>query len=668
MSVPASITRILIANRGEIGRRIVRACRKLGLEAVAVYSDADRDAPFVREADCAVPIGPAPAVESYLNRKRILEAARLSGADAIHPGYGFLAENADFAEACAEAGLTFIGPSPEIIRRMGSKIEAKRLAAEAGVPIVPGYDGAEQSDEALAEAAEEVGFPLLLKASAGGGGRGMRVVRTAADLACEIRAARREAESAFGDGTLLVERRIENGRHVEAQIAGDRHGTVLHLFERDCSPQRNNQKVIEEAPAPGLAPELRAAMLDSAVKLAESVGYDSLGTVEFLVEPDRSAFHFLEMNTRLQVEHPVTEMVTGMDLVELQIRIARGEPLPFTQADVACAGHAFELRIAAEDPAESYRPETGRIVRYEEPEGEGIRVDSGVEAGSVVGHHYDSMLSKLIVRGGDREAALKAAVAALKRFRIDGIGTNRAFLRDLLELPDMIAGRHHTGSIAEAFPDGWQAPSPTPLDEALAVAARHLDARGQINGPWGSLGAWRVTAPAGRPAEAVYFIGERPVTVEDRGCSLTVAADGERIALDHVNLSDGVLTAEHEGLRHTIAVDRTGPVLLLEADGRQVRIEVRTLEEAHADTNRHGPAGGPILHAPMPGQVIEVRVSEGDEVDAGAPVVVLEAMKLMQTLAAPMAGRIDSLPVKPGMTVEAGAVIAVIAPREGTDE
>jgi 3-methylcrotonyl-CoA carboxylase alpha subunit len=438
----APIKRILIANRGEIAVRVIRACRELGIESVAVYSDADSRSLHVALADRAVHIGPAPAAESYLSIDAVITAAKSSGADAIHPGYGFLSENHDFATACAAAGLTFIGPPAGVIAAMGSKVTARELARKAGAPVVPGETPREQTDEAIVDAVRRVGFPVLLKPAEGGGGIGMKAIHGEAAALAAIQQARREAMAAFGDGTLYVERLIERPRHVEFQILGDAHGHIVHLFERECSIQRRHQKVIEETPSPALTPALRQRMGDAAVAVARAAGYRNAGTIEFLLEGngDQASFYFLEMNTRLQVEHPITEQVVGVDLVAAQIRVAAGEPLPWTQDQLSQRGHAIELRIYAEDPLQGYLPQAGSLLLYREPVMPGVRVDSGVIEGDAIGVHYDPLVAKLIAYGESRQAARRRAVAALKQFPILGLRTNISLLLEVLEHPRFVNG------------------------------------------------------------------------------------------------------------------------------------------------------------------------------------------------------------------------------------
>ena len=492
------IGRLLIANRGEIAIRIIRACRELGVETVAVYSEADREARHAALADVALPIGPSPAAESYLVVSRHIDAARRAGADAIHPGYGFLAENAGFAAACEEAGLTFVGPPAAVIAQMGSKIEARARAVEAGLPVVPGATPDGQDDAAFRTAAAGIGYPLLVKASAGGGGKGMRVVTDPAGLAEACASARHEAGAAFGDATLYLERLIERPRHVEVQVLGDAHGHVVHLFERDCSIQRRHQKIVEETPSPWVAPALRRQMTDAAVALARHIGYRNAGTVEFLVEGrgERARFYFLEMNTRLQVEHPVTEAVVGVDLVHAQLRIASGEPLAWSQERLAQRGHAIECRIYAEDPARDFLPQAGPLALYREPQGPGIRVDSGVAEGQDVSVYYDPLLAKLVAWAETREGARRRLVAALRQFAVLGIRTNVPFLVRVLEHPHF-----GDGGIDTSFLDDEGRALGEPIDgpgvpAALAAAAAYEPAATGVAAvkapdPWERLTGWR---------------------------------------------------------------------------------------------------------------------------------------------------------------------------------
>ncbi len=472
-------SKILIANRGEIAIRIARACKEFGIRTVAVYSEADRHALHVEVADEAVLLGGPLPGESYLNVERVIAAARQTGAQAIHPGYGFLSENAGFAEAVQSAGLTFIGPPPSAIRAMGDKAESKLRMQKAGVPTIPGAQGLTSYSEFEA-AARSMGYPILVKASAGGGGKGMRIVSRPEDLQDELEAARRVALSAFGDDRLLLEKYIEPAHHVEFQVFGDQHGRLVHLFERECSVQRRHQKIIEETPSPILTPELRAQMGEAAVKAAKAVGYFNAGTIEFLVDPKTASFYFLEMNTRLQVEHAVTELLVGLDLVQWQIRVAAGEPFPYQQADLARRGHALECRIYAEDPASGFLPSTGRLLRLVEPRGPGIRLDSGVGSGSEVSHYYDPLLAKLIVHAEDRPSAIRRMQAALRDYVVHGVITNIDFLQDVLSHPDFVEGRASTSWVEAAF--DWQ-PSGIPPEAFLAAAVADLGAPAEGLGP-----------------------------------------------------------------------------------------------------------------------------------------------------------------------------------------
>ncbi len=675
MAREMSFTRVLIANRGEIARRIRRACTKLGLESVAIYSEADRDAPFVAEANHAICVGPPAPSRSYLNVDAILEAARATGAGAVHPGYGFLSESAEFARRVTETGLVFVGPSPQAIARMGSKIEAKAAAEAAGVPILPGYRGADQSEARLLAEAESLGVPFLVKASAGGGGRGMRLVTEPRAASQAIRAAKSEARAAFGDATVFLERYAPRARHVEVQILGDSYGHVVHLWDRDCSLQRNYQKLIEEAPAPGLPASLREKMLGAAVSLARTIGYSSAGTVEYLYDPERREFYFLEMNTRLQVEHPVTEAITGVDLVEWQLRVARGEELAFAQKDIGCAGHAIEIRLAAENPGERFRPETGTITLWAPPNGPDLRLDSGVETGSVVSHHYDSMLAKLIVKAGDRESAIRQAVAALDKFAVGGVGMNIAYQRALLTHPDFAALRHYTVALEQLFPGGWKAPVADNESRALAALALHRHLAGTENtSPWHALGAWRVTDLAGWPGAARYwqardeleelFVIGQDLRLEVRGAEVTP------VLTEDLRFRNGRLTGRVAGRPFTrIAhVERGNGSWRVHLSGRDGMMQVHflTLEDLHGGGAGVGSADKDTLNAPMPGTVTELSVRHGDHVERGQTLVVLEAMKLLQSLAAPVSGTVEEIYCLTGDTVTGGAPLVRIARKEDT--
>ncbi|MFD7456185.1 MULTISPECIES: acetyl/propionyl/methylcrotonyl-CoA carboxylase subunit alpha [unclassified Streptomyces] len=634
---------VLVANRGEIAVRVIRTLRALGVRSVAVFSDADAGARHVREADTAVRIGPAPAAESYLSVERLLQAATRTGAQAVHPGYGFLAENAGFARACADAGLVFIGPPADAISLMGDKIRAKETVRAAGVPVVPGG-----RDPELAEAARELGAPVLLKPSAGGGGKGMRLVRDLDLLDDEIAAARREARASFGDDTLLVERWIDRPRHIEIQVLADGHGNVVHLGERECSLQRRHQKIIEEAPSVLLDEETRAAMGEAAVQAARSCGYVGAGTVEFIVPGgDPSQYYFMEMNTRLQVEHPVTELVTGRDLVEWQLRVAAGEPLPFGQQDVRLTGHAVEARICAEDPARGFLPSGGTVLKLREPQGDGIRTDSGLSEGTEVGSLYDPMLSKVIAYGPDRATALRRLRAALAETVTLGVPTNAGFLRRLLAHPAVVAGDMDTGLVEREA--AGLIPAEVPEEVYEAAAAVRLDAlRPRGDGwtdPFSVPSGWRLGGtprPLGFPLRVTD-----PVEHTPRGTH-TVTPDHVSVTLD--------------GVRHTF--HRAGDWLGRDGDAWQVRDH----DPVAASLDRAAHAGADSLTAPMPGTVTVVKVAVGDEVTAGQSLVVVEAMKMEHVISAPHAGTVAELDVTPGSTVAMDQVLAVITPHEEAAE
>ncbi|MET8216940.1 acetyl/propionyl/methylcrotonyl-CoA carboxylase subunit alpha [Streptomyces hirsutus] len=639
---------VLVANRGEIAVRVIRTLRSMGVRSVAVFSDADADARHVREADTAVRIGPAPAAESYLSVERLLEAAARTGAQAVHPGYGFLAENAGFARACAEAGLVFIGPPPDAIALMGDKIRAKETVRAAGVPVVPGSSGSGLTDDQLADAAREIGVPVLLKPSAGGGGKGMRLVRDPERLAEEIAAARREARASFGDDTLLVERWIDRPRHIEIQVLADGHGGVVHLGERECSLQRRHQKIIEEAPSVLLDGATRAAMGEAAVQAARSCGYRGAGTVEFIVPGgDPSSYYFMEMNTRLQVEHPVTELITGLDLVEWQLRAAAGERLGFAQEDVRLTGHAVEARICAEDPSRGFLPSGGTVLRLREPQGEGVRTDSGLSEGTEVGSLYDPMLSKVIAYGPDRASALRRLRAALAETVTLGVPTNAGFLRRLLAHPAVVRGDLDTG-LVEREADGLVAAG-VPEEVYEAAAAVRLDAlRPRGDGwtdPFSVPSGWRL---GGTPKPVAFHLRVTdPVEHTPRG-SHTVTEDRVSVTLD--------------GVRHTF--HRAADWLGRDGDAWHVRDH----DPVAASLTGAGRAGADSLTAPMPGTVTVVKAAVGDEVAAGQSLLVVEAMKMEHVISAPHAGTVTELDVAPGTTVAMDQVLAVIAPAATEEE
>ncbi|MGW4820430.1 acetyl/propionyl/methylcrotonyl-CoA carboxylase subunit alpha [Streptomyces sp. NPDC004227] len=637
---------VLVANRGEIAVRVIRTLRTLGVRSVAVFSDADAGARHVREADTAIRIGPAPAAESYLSVERILEAAARTGAQAVHPGYGFLAENAGFARACEEAGLVFIGPSADAISLMGDKIRAKETVKAAGVPVVPGSSGSGLTDAQLAEAARGIGMPVLLKPSAGGGGKGMRLVRDAGLIDEEIAAARREARASFGDDTLLVERWVDRPRHIEIQVLADGHGNVVHLGERECSLQRRHQKIIEEAPSVLLDEETRAAMGEAAVQAARSCGYRGAGTVEFIVPGgDPASYFFMEMNTRLQVEHPVTELITGLDLVEWQLRVAAGEPLAFAQEDVRLTGHAIEARLCAEDPARGFLPSGGTVLGLREPEGDGVRTDSGLSEGTEVGSLYDPMLSKVIAHGPDRATALRKLRAALAGTVTLGVQTNAGFLRRLLAHPAVVAGELDTGLVERVADELIPAEVPEEVYEA-AAAVRLEDLRPKGGGwtdPFSVPSGWRLGGEPKPMAFPLRVTGLEPVTHQVRG-TRTVTEDTVSVTLD--------------GVRHTF--HRAADWLARDGDAWHVRDH----DPVAASLSRAAHSGADSLTAPMPGTVTVVKVAVGDEVAAGQSLLVVEAMKMEHVISAPHAGTVTELDVTPGTTVAMDQVLAVIAPVE----
>jgi len=667
---------VLIANRGEIAVRLIRACARLGIRTVAVYSDADAQACHVRLADSAMYIGPAEARLSYLNGARIIQAAVDAGAEAVHPGYGFLAENAEFAAHCLDAGLAVVGPSPAVISAMGAKIEAKRIAERAGVRVVPGYHGDDQSDATLLREAERIGLPLLIKASAGGGGRGMRRVDSLDGFLDNVMLARQEAEAAFGNATVLLERFVASPRHIEVQILGDKHGNIVHLFERDCSVQRNYQKLIEEAPAPKLDPGLRAEILASAVNLAREIDYDNAGTVEFVVDAAIGEAYFLEMNTRLQVEHPVTEMVTGIDLAEWQLRVAAGQALPFAQSEIACHGSAIEARVAAEDPASAYQSRTGRISIYSEPDMVDLRIDSGVETNSEVTPYYDSMLAKVIAHGADRESAIRLLSAGLSGYRIAGVGVNTAFLLDVLDLEEFRLGEHRTNCLERAFPGGWVAPAITKSDVAVAVLARHLELEhvAGANSPWSTLGAWRLGERSGREGAGVYYArhgGEaiRMVTVRGRAGGYRIEIENENIlTIEGAHRGSGYISYDENGQRYRFAVTvDEGEVTLHRPRGNPV-FRISFADEVLLDDRTEATSSGNAVFAPTPGLVTEVLVDAGDVVEAGQAVVVLEAMKLLQHICAPVSGVAEVIHYQSGDTVAGGdCLVTIEAAEPGTE-
>jgi 3-methylcrotonyl-CoA carboxylase alpha subunit len=656
--------KILIANRGEIACRVARTARRLGIRTVAVYSEADARALHVAACDEAHCIGPAPARESYLRSDRILEVARATGAQAIHPGYGFLSENATFAAACAEAGVVFIGPPADAIRAMGSKSNSKALMEAAGVPLVPGYHGEDQAPALLAREADRIGYPVLVKASAGGGGKGMRIVGEPGEFGAALASAQREAAASFGDDRVLVERYLMRPRHVELQVFADRHGSCIHLFERDCSVQRRHQKVLEEAPAPGMTAQRRRLMGSAAVAAARAVGYEGAGTVEFIVDAS-GEFFFMEMNTRLQVEHPVTEMITGLDLVEWQLRVAAGEPLPLAQDQVEIRGHAIEARVYAEDPARGFVPSIGRLAHLREPAASAnVRVDTGVREGDDIGVHYDPMIAKLVCWDIDRDAALRRLRHALGEYEVAGLVTNLDFLSAVVTHP-AFADAHRdpslldTGLIERHHADLFPEPAPV-SDTVLAVASLaellHADdhararalASSEPHSPWHSSAGWRMNednhhvlrfVDAGRPVNVVAHYRARGYELELPGGRVLARADA---------IDDGRIAVDLAGVKVRARVVRRGHELTVFLDGASHRLEL----ESRTNDDDADAAGS--LAAPMPGAVIDVLVTPGQRVEKGAPLIILEAMKMQHTITAPADGTVTAVFFAKGEQVQDG--------------
>ena len=653
--------KILIANRGEIACRVIRTAKKMGIATVAVYSDADARSPHVEMADEAVHIGPAPAADSYLLADKIIAACKATGADAVHPGYGFLSERESFARALADNDIAFIGPPPEAIAAMGDKIESKKLALKAGVSVVPGHVGEIDDTEHAVRIAGEIGYPVMMKASAGGGGKGMRLAWSEQDVREGFEATKREGLASFGDDRVFIEKFIEQPRHIEIQLIGDQHGSIVYLGERECSIQRRHQKVVEEAPSPFVDPAMRKAMGEQAVALAAAVGYYSAGTVELIVGADKS-FYFLEMNTRLQVEHPVTEEITGIDLVEQMIRVAAGEKLPFTQDDIVLDGWAIEARVYAEDPYRGFLPSTGRLVRYDPPEEERddsrvIRVDDGVREGLEVSMFYDPMIAKLITWAPTREAAIDAQIGALDRFELGGLGNNVDFLSALMQHPRFRVGNITTNFIAEEYPDGFEgAPASADLKRGLAAIAafaatayadraRLVD--GQINGPLPPPSDWQVR------------LGDRDYDVALDGDDLTV--DGAPLRLEAIYApGDRAILADIDGeeIFVRIANHRTG----FELTTRGASHFARVLPAHAAPLAKHmiekiPPDLSKFLLCPMPGLLVQLHVGEGDAVEPGQPLAVVEAMKMENILRAQKAGTVKSVNAAAGDSLAVDAVI-----------
>ena len=660
------ITKLLIANRGEIACRVITGARALGIATVAVYSDADRNARHVAMADEARHIGPPAARESYLKGEAILAAALECGADGIHPGYGFLSENEDFAAACEKAGVTFVGPTPSAIAAMGDKSAAKALMEKAGVPLVPGYHGDNQDPAFLAKEAERIGYPVLIKASAGGGGKGMRVVTKATEFDGALAGAQREAKAAFGDDRVLIERYLTRPRHIEIQVFGDKHGNVIHLFERDCSVQRRHQKVLEEAPAPGMTPERRKQMGDAAVAAAKAIGYVGAGTVEFIAEQD-GRFYFMEMNTRLQVEHPVTEMITGQDLVQWQLRIAAGQPLPLRQEEVSIRGHAIEARIYAENAAKNFLPSTGTLRRLRAPQGiefrvapEPVRVDSGVREGDAITPHYDPMIAKLICWGETRDVALARLRRALADYQIVGVTSNVPFLWRIAASKAFSTADLDTGLIERSREELFPAAKPAP-DAILAVAAfaelkfeeaqirRRALATTDPHSPWNGVDGWRLNQ--GSHHRFAFSEGKvkHDVIVDFLPKGHALRVDQREYALAGTSLGDDRYAVSLDGRSLSAAAVRDGDIWHVFAGGEHWKLEL--VAEDH-DTSQ---AAGGSLVAPMPGKIIAVSVKSGQPVSRGAALMILEAMKMEHTISAPRDGKIGEVFFKPGDQVNEGA-------------
>jgi 3-methylcrotonyl-CoA carboxylase alpha subunit len=653
---------LLIANRGEIACRVIRTAKAMGLRTVAVYSEADRDALHVAMADEAVLLGPARARDSYLNIERVIDAAKKSGAEAVHPGYGFLSENAEFAQACADAGLVFVGPTAAMMTAMGSKSGSKMLMEKAGVPLVPGYHGEAQDDKTLADAADKIGFPVLAKASAGGGGRGMRIVRSAGELAAAIVSAKREAKAAFGDDRMLIEKYVDNPRHIEVQIIGDSHGNLLSLFERECTLQRRHQKVIEEAPSPTLNAAQRDAVCAAARKAAGAVNYVGAGTIEF-VSNGKDVF-FIEMNTRLQVEHPVTELITGIDLVEWQLRVAFGEKLPLNQDEIRLNGHAVEARVYAENPHKNFMPSVGKIRTWRTPEQtDGLRIDAGYREGDAVSPHYDAMLAKVIAWSPNRDAAIDRLNRGLEETDVRGVVTNIPFLSALVTHPKVRANAIDTGFIERELKNLTpEAPPPGDLELCAAVAAiledEHKAARTEAYSPWRTSG-WM---PVGRRHRVFSFRygqgGEHKVTLTYGSGPATLAIGAHEFAFTSSPAETGGFDLTLDGARSHVAAVVEGHELYLRT--RNGRFDLHWVDPFGGDDEEQ--VGEDKIVAPLPGTVVALLAEVGATLQKGAPILTLEVMKMEQTLRAPFAGVLKAIKCKVGDIVQEGVELAEIEP------
>ncbi len=671
----SAIKRLLIANRGEIACRVIRACKRLGIESVAVFSDADRHAQHVQQADMAVHIGGAAAAESYLNAEAIVAAAQKVKADAIHPGYGFLSESTALISLCQQQDIIFVGPGVESIAAMGSKIEAKAIAESLDIPTVPGYNGEAQDLDTLLDQGHTIGFPLLIKASAGGGGKGMRIVQQASEFEGALTQARQEALNAFGDDRVLLEKYIVRPRHIEVQLLGDSHGHVLHLLDRECSIQRNYQKVIEEAPVSHLDDSVRQQLFDCAVRLGQHLKYQGAGTVEFILDADTREAYFLEMNTRLQVEHPTTEMVTGLDLVEWQIRVARGEPLQLAQDDIHANGHAIEARVNAEDPANDYMPEIGTITLYREPVAEGVRIDSGVTQGSEITPFYDSMVAKIIAHGGSRGLAAQRLLQGLNNFAIGGVKTNQEFLTSIITRP-AFHQELTTQYLTQEFPNGWQ-PWGESMHTAIAAAAYALQqetapAASPVSGsPWQYMGGWRLTQLSGTSAVSRVWLqsaaGLQEIQIQGhQGRYLVSVVEGNDeqdeqltfpIHLYRPRQNGGQWRVELEGTHRNLDIVINGQQVALSSPRLRRSYSFVGLEDSQLGAGAASQNSGNEVRAAMPGLVTDVMVQEGDRVQQGDTAAVMEAMKLIHNLPCPISGVVREVRVAAGDKVEDGALL-----------
>jgi geranyl-CoA carboxylase alpha subunit len=638
-------SKILIANRGEIACRVIRSAKAKGYATVAVFSDADAGARHVLEADEAFRLGGGPLQESYLSAERVLAAARATGADALHPGYGFFSENADFAEQCADEGITFIGPMPDSVRVMGDKARSKRRMIEAGVPCVPGYEGDDQDDALFVREADRIGYPVMVKASAGGGGRGMRLVHDRSDLAAALVSARSEAKNAFGDDRLLLERAVVDARHVEIQVFGDRFGSVVHLGERDCSVQRRHQKVIEEAPSPAVDEDLRRRMGDAAVRAAAAIDYVGAGTVEFLLGKD-GEFYFLEMNTRLQVEHPVTECVTGIDLVDLQIDVAAGLPLPFAQDDISISGHAIEVRFYAEDPRQEFLPQTGVASIWQPATGDGVRIDHGLVTGQVISSFYDPMIAKIIATGANRDEALRRLVQAVRGTHLLGVATNREFLLDALSVEEFRRGDATTAFIGKHYADGFKPGEGDPVAILLAAILA-----GETAGQ-----GWSSNGKQAHQVNLASDGSETIVRVARAGQRWSAQSDAHSASIAIVERGDTLVRFEVDGLLRRAVYLCDSDEIAIDLDGRVYRFEDTT----YRAPSRASAGGDGVMRAPMTGTITAVRVGQDQLVARGDVLAVLEAMKMEQQIIAPIGGKVTTVAVAANQQVAARDILFIV--------